>query len=126
MIEIDKLSVFSLAEKIRHRQLSCVEVAMKFLENVEKHKELNAMIYVDKARALREAAQLDHELSQKGPDGVGRLHGVPIVVKDNVHVKGMANTAGCPGLSRLVPKEDAVTVKALRDVIFTGFFMFIF
>lgn len=113
MSDIYSLSISALAEKIRSKEISCIQVASKFIENIEKHANLNALINFDKECALKEAAQLDKEL-ELGKN-CGRLHGVPLVIKDNIHVKDIPNTAGCPGLKDFVPKEDAPTVKALRD-----------
>lgn len=115
MNQIEELSLVSLAEKIRNGELTSVQVTSKFIENIEKNKHLNAIIYFNKDESLAEAARLDRELAEKGARNVGCLHGVPLVIKDNTHVKGMPNTAACPGLKDFMPKEDAATVKPLRS-----------
>src|SRR5206468_11176316 len=79
----------------------------------EASRELNAFITLDRAGAMAAAQRADADLAVgrvKGP-----LHGVPLVVKDNVHVAGMPNTAGTPGLRDLVPAAHAPTVQRLVD-----------
>lgn len=115
MSEIDQLSLVALADKIRNGELTSVQVTTKFIENIEKNRHLNAIIYFNKDEALKEAVHLDQKLLEKGAKGVGRLHGVPLMIKDNIHVKDMPNTAGCPGLKDFIPNQDAVTVRLLRE-----------
>lgn len=114
MNKIEILSLASLAQKIRGGELKCVQVANRFVENIEKHANLNAYITFDKNSVLAEARQFDKRI-ESGEPIRGRLFGVPLVIKDNIHVKNLPNTVGCVALKRFVPLEDADVVKTLRN-----------
>jgi len=62
--------------------------------------------------ARREAGRLDAE--QRGGRLRGPLHGVPVSVKDVIHVAGVPTTASSRVLDDLVPGEDACAVARLR------------
>ena len=72
---------------------------------------LNAILVRD-GNARATAAELDRERAAgtvRGP-----LHGVPIVIKDNIHVSGLPTTAGSAALAAWVPSQDAEIVKRLK------------
>jgi mandelamide amidase len=79
------------------------------LDLVARHAGHNAVITLAAERARREADEADRRSTDAGP-----LRGVPVVVKDNIHVAGMPNTAATPGLAGLVPGADAPVVARLR------------
>ncbi|GAA2071169.1 amidase family protein [Actinomadura alba] len=62
--------------------------------------------------AVKEASGLDAE--RKRHRVRGPLHGIPVLVKDNIDVEGMPTTAGSVALKSSYPKDDAPLVKRLR------------
>ena len=73
---------------------------------------LNAVIALN-PRAEAVAAALDAE-RRKGRTR-GPLHGIPVLLKDNLDTADMPTTGGCLALSGRVPREDAFQVRRLRD-----------
>ncbi|GAA0358450.1 amidase [Bowmanella denitrificans] len=73
---------------------------------------LNAVISLDPS-AIRQARELDIERQQgrvRGP-----LHGIPVLLKDNIDSLGVANTGGSVLLKNNLPADDAFLVKKLRE-----------
>lgn len=73
---------------------------------------INAVIALN-PHALDEARALDAERKTKGVRGP--LHGVPVVVKDNIDTIDMPTTGGSFVLAGAQPKADAPIVRRLRD-----------
>jgi len=90
-----------------------VEMSLKRIEAYDrKGPKLNAVICVN-PKALEEAAALDAKLETSGP--VGPLHGITVLLKDNVNTKDMPTTGGSKSLEGYVPPKDATIAKKLRD-----------
>jgi amidase len=73
---------------------------------------LNSIIELN-PQALADADRLDAE--RRAGKVRGPLHGVPIVIKDNIDAAGMVNSAGSLALVENRPKQDAFLVGRLRD-----------
>ena len=63
--------------------------------------------------ALDDAEALDRSFARTGKL-TGPLHGLPVVVKDNIDVVGLPTTAGCAALKNGYPVDDAFVVGRLR------------
>ena len=73
---------------------------------------LNAVIEINPT-ALADADALDAE--RRGGKVRGPLHGMPVLLKDNIDVVGMANSAGSLAMANHRPTSDAFLVGRLRD-----------
>jgi Asp-tRNA(Asn)/Glu-tRNA(Gln) amidotransferase A subunit family amidase len=74
---------------------------------------LNVVISLN-PRALQEAAALDEHL-RKTRKFVGPLHGIPVLLKDNVNTKDMPTTGGSLTLAGYTPATDAAITQKLRN-----------
>jgi len=106
-------SAMELASMMDAGETTSVAIITELLARADRSASLNAFITIDAERALARA----HELDQMRGQGnvMGPLHGVPLVVKDNIHVAGLLNTAGTPGLAEFTPGADSPTILALKN-----------
>ena len=102
-----------LAEKIRSKELSPVEVVRAHLERIETvNPEINAVVTLAED-AVRRAQEAEAALMRGEIRGV--LHGVPFTVKDCFDTEGLRTTRGSRIFADHVPKADAVAVQRLRS-----------
>ena len=113
--DLTRLTVVKAAQLIREGEIRSVQLTRALLKKIHANRDLNAFITVDAEKALQAARRADAERQRCNPRELGPLHGVPLVAKDNIHVAGIRNTAGTPGLTNFVPDEDAPVVQALLD-----------
>ncbi|MEO7651523.1 MAG: amidase family protein [Bryobacteraceae bacterium] len=73
---------------------------------------INSLITVN-PHALEEAGRLDAILKSTGKPA-GPLHGIPVVVKDNIDVAGLPMTSGFQGWKTYYPPGDAPLVRRIR------------
>ena len=107
-----KESLTKLAELIRTRSVSPVEVAEAHLNQISKlNAQLNAIVtaapdLLDRARAAEAAVMRGDEF--------GPLHGVPLTIKDTIETGGLLTTSGSKLRADFVPHNDAPAVARLK------------
>jgi aspartyl-tRNA(Asn)/glutamyl-tRNA(Gln) amidotransferase subunit A len=90
---LTELSATRVAALVTAREVSVVEVAQAHLDRVaEAEPWVRALVHVDRDDVLNQARRLDVRRAE-GHD-LGPLAGVPVVVKDNVDVRGQVTTCG--------------------------------
>ena len=116
MISVETLyaPVSELAAQIRARKLSPVELTEAYLQRLETvGKRLNAVAYVMRETALKEARAAEDEIRRgryRGP-----LHGIPYGVKDLCATREAPTTWGAAPYKEQRFDYDATVVKRLRE-----------
>ena len=87
-------------------EYTAVDLTQAFLERIGRYEDYyNAFVSMN-PEALEVAARLDEEYRSSGPRGP--LHGVPVVIKDNMDYGGLVTTAGFWGFSTAMGGIDMI------------------
>jgi len=115
-IDILEKSIEDIQRMLLDRNITIVDLARTFvnrIETIDRHGiSLNSIIQIN-PDIIQTAKKLDKELhsgKSRGP-----LHGIPIVLKDNIDTKDMFTTAGSKALAGSIPPDDAWITKRLRN-----------
>jgi aspartyl-tRNA(Asn)/glutamyl-tRNA(Gln) amidotransferase subunit A len=101
-----------LAELIRNRDISPVEVVQAHLDRIEAvNPKINAIVSV--AEGSLEAARAAEAAVLAG-EKLGPLHGVPFTVKDSIDTAGVLTQRGSPILRGRIPDTDATSVARMK------------
>src|ERR1700730_9341848 len=112
MGELTFLSAVSMAEQIRQKRFSPVELVEAHLARIEElNPKLNAFVQVDAERARQQARVAERSRGEK----LGPLHGVPLSIKSSIEVAGLRCESGTKLRAGLVAASDAPLVARLRQ-----------
>lgn len=101
-----------LAELIRTREVSPVEVMKAHLDRIEAaNPEVNAIVTI--VEDALESARKAEEAVQRG-DKLGPLHGVPFTAKDSIDTAMVSTQRGTPIFKGRTPDTDATSVARLK------------
>jgi aspartyl-tRNA(Asn)/glutamyl-tRNA(Gln) amidotransferase subunit A len=101
-----------LAELIRNREISPVEVVQAHLDRIEAvNPKINAIVSV--AEGALEAARAAEAAVLAG-EKLGPLHGVPFTVKDSIDTAGVLTQRGSPIFRGRIPDTDATSVARMK------------
>ncbi len=113
----EEATVGSVHEAFANGALTCTQLTKRYLERIEaynlKGPQLRAILTVN-PKALEIAAQMDTQY-KANPSGMGPLHCIPIVLKDNFDTSDMPTTAGNVSMKDSIPPADAFTVARMRE-----------
>ena len=113
MVDIINLDALSIAELVKNREISALDVTQAFLKRIDEvEPKVRAYINVADELAVARAREIDMELA----DGVdsGLFGGVPIAVKDVLTTRGFPTTCGSKMLEGFIPVYDATAVERIR------------
>jgi aspartyl-tRNA(Asn)/glutamyl-tRNA(Gln) amidotransferase subunit A len=97
------------------RDLSAEELTRSVLTRIESVEPvIGALVTIrDRAEALADAVRVDRAWADQGIQPP--LAGIPVIVKDNIVVRGLPSTAGSRILEGFAPPYDATAVERLRS-----------
>jgi amidase len=111
-LDLQTASFAELGKAMAAGRLSSRQLTAAYLDRIKAYNgPLNAIRALN-PHALADAARLDAE--RKAGHVRGPLHGLPIVLKDNIGTTDMPTTAGSIALAGSVPKQDAFLTARLR------------
>ena len=113
MTDLPFRSATELAQAIRDKEISSLELTDLYIERIEKYDEaLNAVVVRCFDRAREAARAADETL---GRDQSPRpLHGLPVTIKEAYNLEGTPTTWGVPELKDNMAAGDAETVRRLK------------
>ena len=114
-IDLDAATIADVNAAFSKGNLTSERLVQLFLARIQAFDRqgpmLRSVIAVN-PKAIEIARALDAERKSKGPRSA--LHGIPIVIKDNIDTADMATTGGSVMLEGSIPPDDAFVVKKLR------------
>ena len=112
--ELGFMTAVDLAEKIRTKQISPVEYMHGLLDRISAlDPKVNAFAYLAADQAMDGARRAEAALMSG--ERLGKLHGVPVTIKDLAITKDMPTQSGSMIFKGNQPKEDTPIVPRLRD-----------
>jgi Asp-tRNA(Asn)/Glu-tRNA(Gln) amidotransferase A subunit family amidase len=114
--EVEEITIAKLHEGFRERRFTARAIASAYLERIQaidrQGPGLNAITEVS-GTVLREAEDLDAYFERTGSFR-GPLHGVTVIIKDQIETAGLRTTYGSTRAKDNIPERDATVVDLLK------------
>lgn len=113
---IEEATIAQVHQSMKDGTLTCHKLVEEYLARIEAYDQqrpkLNSVIYIN-PNALEEADALDQKFVASGLSGP--LHGIPVLLKDNVDTYDMPTTGGSLSLEGVTPEDDAFITRKFRE-----------
>lgn len=106
-------TIKSLGEKLRNKSTTVRELVDSSLAKIEEQKDINAVVGIYSKDFIDTQIKKAEEMFANGT--VTALTGIPIIVKDNILVKGEIASAGSKILQNYKATYDATVIKKLKE-----------
>ncbi len=114
-ISLEELTIAQAHSAFESGQYTSEKLVRAYLHRIEQYDRptgINAFVVLD-PKAIDTAKELDAEYAETGK--LRPLHGIPVIIKDNYHAKGLQTTAGSLALKGFISDVDAFQVKQLKE-----------
>jgi len=106
--------IFYIHQGLKKKEFSAQELTKDYLAKIKtKDKEINAFLTLTEDLALKQAKNIDRQISDKKEIPI--LAGVPMAVKDNILVEDIRCTAGSKILENYIAPYDATVIKKIKE-----------
>ncbi len=112
-IDISELTIGQIHMSYEKGDYTSTDLVKAYLKQIEKYNsQINAVTTVN-PEAILIAEALDAEFLLTGK--LRPLHGIPLLVKDNINTRGLPTTAGSLALRDFIPSGDAFIINKLVE-----------
>ena len=112
-INLQELTIQSIHRAFKDGEYNSQELVSAYLERIQElDTSINAINAIN-PDALTIAKELDDEYQRTKI--LRPLHGIPVIVKNNINTKGLETTAGARALQKFIPDKDAYIISKLVD-----------
>ncbi|MDD4705838.1 MAG: amidase [Bacilli bacterium] len=113
VIDITKMDITELNKALNSEIITSEELINLYLDRINEYdKKYKAIITINE-NAIKEAKRLDQERKEGNVKSL--LHGIPIIIKDNINVQGLPTTAGAKALKDNYPNDNSFAIQKLID-----------
>ncbi|WP_242083210.1 amidase family protein [Aestuariivivens sediminis] len=112
-IDLNELTIQDIHKAFQEGKYNSQQLVKAYLERIERlDSNINSITAIN-LEALTIAKELDDEFQRT--KFLRPLHGIPVIVKDNINTKGLKTTAGALALQNFMPENDAFIISKLVD-----------
>lgn len=112
-IDLSELTISGIHKAYENGDYNSQQLVAAYLERIKQFDDKTNAITTINPDVLKIAEELDAEYKETGL--LRPLHGIPLIVKDNINTAGLPTTAGSLALKDFVPEEDAFIIKKLAE-----------
>ncbi len=112
-LNIPELTISEIHTAYTNGDYTSKQLVEAYLQRIEDFDDATNAITTINPEALAIAEQLDSEFQKTG--SLRPLHGIPLIVKDNINTEGLPTTAGSLALKDYIAQEDAFIIKKLVE-----------
>jgi amidase len=113
---LEEATIDDIQSAYKSGKLTTVNLIQGYLDRINAYEKngprINSIIAVN-PNVLKQAALLDAERIKTGPRSA--LHGIPVLLKDNIDTFDLPTTNGSAVLKGIIPPDDATLTRELRE-----------
>lgn len=112
-VDISDLTIIDIQKYVEKGVFSYEDLVNVYLDRISEYDSVYNSILSLNENAISIAKELDEERKESGIRSL--IHGIPILIKDNIDYIGMPTTGGTKALSDSIPQANAKVINYLVD-----------